>query len=186
MPIDAGDVVTFAGLVGLFLAYQQLRLGRRAQQTQLIAQLYQDFTRDERRLAFLYRLEYSGPKRWIFDPPLYDTPEERQLDGLLYFFSFVGTLTKHGDVAKRDLQWLVSELRIVMENSEVLKYLAYLKTDDVLPEHASYVNAIHLYGELVGMNRRYQMLTAAYPEASPQGATRGRLWKRKLLRLIGR
>jgi hypothetical protein len=186
MPIDAGDVVTFAGFVGLILAYQQLRLARRAQQTQLIAQLYQEFTRDERRLAFLYRLEYSGPEKWTFDPPLHDTPEERQLDGLLYFFSFIGTLTRHGDVAKRDLQWLVSELRILMENSEVLKYLAYLRTDDVLPEHVSYANAIHLYGELVGMNRQYQRLKAAYDDGSPRDATRRGRVRHQLLRLLGR
>lgn len=162
---DVGDLFTAAigglGLFGLYFAYKELRMGQRAHQTQLVTQLYQEFSRDADRMEFIYRLDYAGSRGWKFDAASFPySKDEAHLDSLLYFLAFVGNLARQKDVSRSDLEWLVSRCRIVLRNSEVHKYLRWLR--DQLPHHTSFGDAIYLYAYLVGRDASFSAMISAY------------------------
>jgi hypothetical protein len=154
--LDLGNailaVLGVLGLLSIYYTYRQLRLGQRAQQTQLAIQLHQDFFEDPDLRDFLYRLDYwQGERAWKFDPVSFPhSKEERSLDRLLYKLTFVGTLVHNGDLQIRDVEWLRAETAIVLENKGVLRYLAWLQSDDQIPDHSSFSGAVHLYLALAG------------------------------------
>lgn len=135
------------GLLSIYLAYKQLRLGQRAQQTQIAIQLHDDFLKAPELRAFLYRLDYAGGDRaWIFKPESFPhSAEEKHVDLLLYKLSFIGTLVKSKDIHVRDLLWLKAETAIVLENNSVLTYLEWLQSPSQIPGHSSFSGAVHLY-----------------------------------------
>jgi hypothetical protein len=154
--LDLGNailaVLGILGLLSIHYAYRQLRLGQRAQQTQLAIQLHQNFFDDPELRDFLYQLDYKKSGwAWKFDPASFPhSQEERSLDLLLYKLSFVGTLVRNGDLQIRDIGWLRSEAAIVLENDSVLRYLNWLQSPDQIPGHSSFADAVHLYLTLGG------------------------------------
>jgi hypothetical protein len=156
--IEVGSIITSViasiGLVSLYLAFQQIRLSRFAQQTQVTIELHKEFLRDEVRTRFIYQLDYeSHTEVWKFNPDNFPlSEEERHLDGLLYFLSFVGLLVKNGSLKTSNLIWLRSWVAMILENKEVLKYLNWLKSPDQLPSHESFSGAVYLYEAFYGKN----------------------------------
>lgn len=156
--IDFGNlfvvILGFIGLFSIFLAYRQLRIGQRAQQTQIAIHLHSDFFEEPDLRDFLYRLDYSdGPKAWKFNPKTFPHSEdERLLDLILYKFSFIGSLVENNDIKIGDLLWLKVEAKIVLENEDVIKYLEWIQSSSQIPGHSSFSGAIKLYNSLVGGN----------------------------------
>lgn len=154
--VGIGSIVTsiigVIGLVSIYLAYRQLRLGQRAQRTRIVIQLHKEFLGDETRTQFVYQLDYaSGPRAWKFEPERTpNSEEERLLDGLLFFLSFVGSLVKNKDLKASDLDWLRSWVSIILENEQVLKYMEWMKQPDQLPHFSSFDGAVYLYAALFG------------------------------------
>jgi len=135
------------GLVSIYLAYRQLKLTRRAQQTQSAIQLFHEFMDDKDQLEFLYRLDYANnPRAWRFDPNYFpNSKEEMLLDHLLYQLSFIGSLLESRDLTNADLTWIKPKVGIVLNNNNVLDYLEWLKSPNQIPNHAGFVGAIKLY-----------------------------------------
>ena len=156
--IEVGSIITSViasiGLVSLYLAFQQIRLSRFAQQTQVAIDLHKEFLSDKERTRFIYQLDYeSYSESWKFDPgnfPL--SEEERHLDGLLHFLGFVGLLVKNRGLEPDNLIWLRSWVAIILDNKEVLKYLEWLKSPSQLPNHESFSGAVYLYEAFYGKN----------------------------------
>jgi hypothetical protein len=154
--LDLGNLVSATlatlGLASILLAYRQIRLTRRAQQTQSAIQLFHAFLNDKDRREFLYRLDYSnGPRGWKFDPNNFpNSTDEMHLDHVLYQLSFIGSLLNSSDLTIKDLSWIKPDLGIVLNNPEVLKYLDWLKLPDQLPNHTGFSGAIELYKVIYG------------------------------------
>lgn len=144
--------VGLLGLLSIYFSFRQLRAGQRAQQTQTLLQLHDDFFRSDELRAFLYRLDYKdGPNAWRFDEATFrHSHEEKCLDLILYKLAFIGTLIQNKDIRPQDLLWLRAETAMVLENEDVHAYLRWLQTPNQLPGHASFSGAVHLYTGLFG------------------------------------
>lgn len=147
------------GLLSLYFAARQLKDARRAQQTQILLGLQQNFRSIRGFSTFLYRLDYSGPGAWTFDPRTFPaSPEEKVLDAALYQFAFVGSLLAARDIDVADLGWLRSWARIVLGSPQVHAYLAWLKGPTQRPDHDGFGPAVLLYERLVGRDGGYARL----------------------------
>jgi hypothetical protein len=140
------------GILGVYFAYRQLRLGQRAQQTGLLIQLHHEFYDDKQVREFIYRLDYArDPRAWKFEPETFRfSQDEDSLDTLLYRLSFIGSLVKNGDLHIRDLEWLKADIAIILENEQVLDYLGWLQSPGELVGHSSFSGAIFLYLSMFG------------------------------------
>lgn len=165
IPDLVASLVGILSLVAIYFAYLQLQTGQRTQRTQLVIRLYQEFINDIDRRKFFSRLDYtSGAQTWKFSPQDFPhSTDEVYIDKLLYYMSFVGSLARKGDLSRVDLSWLTSECRIVLENEQVKLYLKWLRSDDQLPNHVAFKDAIFLYQFLVKDKAKYQELREAYP-----------------------
>jgi len=87
--VSVGDLLSFAfglaGLLGLFLAYWQLRLSQRSTRAKFVLDLHQWFSDDWGEREFFYRLDYTASESaFRFDPDGFPhSPEENHLDSLL-------------------------------------------------------------------------------------------------------
>ena len=142
------------GLIGVFIAYKQFRRGKIYQQLQTARDLQQEFLSNENRIRFIYKLDYEHQENgWRFNPDSFrHSEEERYLDSLLYFFSFVGLLTKQRELSSSNLIWLRSWAKIILDNNEVLRYLEWLKSPDQIPNHDSFSGIVYLYEVFFGKN----------------------------------
>jgi hypothetical protein len=159
------SLVGILSLIAIYFAYLQLRTGQRTQRTQLVIRLYQEFIGDIDRRKFFYRLDYtSATNAWKFSAEDFPhSAEEVYIDKLLYYMSFVGSLARKGDLTKVDLSWLTSECRILLENDQVKLYLKWLRSEDQIPNHSAFNDAVFLYSFLVRDKIKYQELRAVYP-----------------------
>jgi len=80
--------------------------------------------------------------------PLSD--DERSLDRLLFHLSIIGGVLRRGEVEVRDLLWMRYIVAGTIENAEVHKYFAWIQTDDQIPGHCDFCDAIYLYEQLIG------------------------------------
>lgn len=147
------------GLVGLFFAYQQLRLVRansaensKATKARFVLDLNKWFNDDDKERAFFYRLDYTEDDRTFrFDPDRFrHSEDERHLDSLLYKLNHVGTLLRLGLLTREDLGSISFIATQTLKNKDVLKYLEWLKSTDQVPTHVAFTDAVSLFGKLHG------------------------------------
>jgi hypothetical protein len=110
------------------------------------------FNEDEEEKVFFYELDYSQSKNaFVFDPAMFrHSKEERHLDALLYKLSHVGYLLSRGVVTKEELVWVRFIAATTLRNKQVQKYLDWLKSEDQVPDHSSFADAITLFEQLFG------------------------------------
>src|SRR5262249_868536 len=125
-------VLGLLGVLSIWLAYRQLKLGQEAQQLQanatrarFILALDQEFLCNAAEPKCFYRLDY---KELTFDPDKFaESDEERELDRLLYKLSYVGKLLRDRLLNLQDVNNIRHIAGRTLRNDEVLKYLKYLK-----------------------------------------------------------
>ena len=156
--IDLGNaILTVLGLMGLlsvWLAYRQLRLGQEAQVLQanatrarFVLDLNQEFLRNDTERKFFYKLDY---KEFTFDPDKFaESEDELELDRLLYKLSYVGKLLRDQVLSLEDVNNIRHIASRTLRNEEVLKYLRYLKEEQV-PDHGSFSDAVYLFERMFG------------------------------------
>lgn len=149
--------LSMLGLVGLLFAYLQLRLSRQAAQESARAsrssfglEIHKWFRSDPDEMSFFYRLDYSNQEgAFVFrETEFRHSDDERYLDSLLLKLVFVGSLLRNGVLEKTDISWMTFIVRTILSNEEVHKYLQWIHTDDQVPYHSEFVDAIFLYQSL--------------------------------------
>ena len=151
-----------AGLVGLILAYLQIRMigesnAATAQYTRanFVLEIHKWLRSDADRMRFFYRLDYAREESaFLFDAKNFpNSDDEAHLDALLYIISYVGSLLKKKIIDSADVQWMAFIVRTVQENPEVQKYLRWLQSAEQVPHHSGFIDAIYIYEVLIGKKR---------------------------------
>ncbi|MCP4099240.1 MAG: hypothetical protein GY748_23700 [Planctomycetaceae bacterium] len=137
----------------------------------LILKINDLINNDPKISKFFYRLDYENtPDSFRFDAEKFPLSEdERSLDRLLFHLSIIGGVLRRGEVEVRDLLWMRYIVARTIENAEVHKYFAWIQTDDQIPGHCDFCDAIYLYEQLIGRQpssfsklERYQKNALAY------------------------
>ena len=130
--IDLGNAILAGlgviGLVSIWLAFRQFKLGREAQlsearatRARFVLDLNREFLQSDPERAFFYKLDY---KEFRFDPDSFaESVDERELDRLLYKLSYVGKLLRDRVLAIEDVSNIRHIAGRTLRNAEVLKYL---------------------------------------------------------------
>lgn len=122
------------------------------------------FLNDHSERKFFYKLDYTDSyQSFKFDPDDFRfSMDENLLDGLLIKLSGVGRLLSLGIIDRGDIAWMRNILTLVIQNSEVIEYFRWLKSEHELPDHSDFHDAIALYGVLIGKDEFYQSAVEAY------------------------
>lgn len=153
----AALAVSVLGLIGLLFAFLQFRLSRKANEasaqaarSSFVLEIHKWFRENSDEVRFFYSLDYeSKPNSFKFDPELFPHSEdEHHLDAILYKLVFVGGLVRRGVLELRDVSWMSFIVSAVMGNEEIQAYLSWLQTNDQVPGHSEFVDAVFLYQTL--------------------------------------
>ena len=123
-------------------------LNQQVNRARLALDLNKLFSDNVEERKFFYRLDYSGgADPFKFDPAKFPhSDDERHLDSLLYKLSQIGYLIKHRTIGPRDVLWVRSIARTVLEHPEVHEYLKWLPKS--APGHSSFSDLKWLYKEM--------------------------------------
>jgi hypothetical protein len=123
--ISIGDILsTTSILVGVLLAWWQLRKSNQQNRAEFIIGLLAKHVADNDTLNMLYKLEY---KRYKFDENIFpESEEEKALDKLLYSFTQISALYQIGTITRQDLALIEYDFLRVYSDEEVQKYFAFL------------------------------------------------------------
>jgi hypothetical protein len=178
--VDLGNAILAAlsiiGLVSLFLTYRQIRHTKEANRLQanatrakFVYDLNREFLSNDDERDFFYKLDYLDFK---FDPNTFaQSPDERQLDRLLYKLSFVGKLLRDGLVNLDDINNIRHIASRTLKNPEVIEYLRYLKEEQI-PDHNSFSDAVYLFERMFGIADNQFLAIKRYLAPSNGNSTR--------------
>lgn len=123
--ISVGDIVSAVSiLVGVLLAWWQLRKANQQNRAQFIIGLLASHVANNDTLNMLYKLEY---KKFMFDEKSFPgSDEEKALDKLLYSFTQISALYKMGTITRQDLALIEYDFLRVYSDEEVQKYFKFL------------------------------------------------------------
>jgi hypothetical protein len=111
-------------LVGVLLAWWQLRKANQQSRAQFLVGLMAQRATDTAALDMFYRIEH---KRFEFNESTFpQSADEKALDALLFSFAQVSTLYRMGTLTRRDLALIEYDLLRVYSNEEVQKYFSFL------------------------------------------------------------
>ena len=68
--------------------------------------------------------------------------DEQHLDAILYKLVFVGGLLRRGVLERSAVAWMSFVVSAVMGNEEIQAYLKWLQSDDQVPGHSEFVDAV--------------------------------------------
>lgn len=120
--------------------------------TQAVLKIYKLIMGDPDFLKFFYSLDYdTQPDPFEFDPEKFPrSGDEMNLDRLLYQIAIVGGILRRGEVEAQDIMWMQTTVKATLVNPHVQNYLKWVQTEDQVPGHSDFCDAIFLYERLVG------------------------------------
>lgn len=140
-----GNALAVGGIFLTFLSVSfagyQLFLSRRDHQARFLFDVNSWLFADDEIRRFYYVLDYG---RWTFDPDTFrGSDDERILDKFLYTLDTIQRLIESNHIRPRELTFLHVEAAQVLNNPEVQKYFAWIRTEfpDRKPEELSFAAA---------------------------------------------
>lgn len=119
--ITAGSVLI--AIIQLFITLKMNRRKHKQSSAERVINLHEKFTHDDSCRKLFYDIEYN---HFIYKD-IHDSPEEKALDTLLDYLSYVCRLYKQNLIEKEDLMFFEYEILKVYRNNEIQKYFAFLK-----------------------------------------------------------
>lgn len=120
--------------------------------TEAVLKIYNLIMGDPDFLKFFYSLDYdTKPDPFEFDTETFPrSDDEMNLDRLLFQIAIVGGILRRGEVDAQDIMWMQTTVKATLVNPHVQDYLKWVQTDDQVPGHSDFCDAIFLYERLVG------------------------------------
>lgn len=116
-----GVLITSAGVIAAVI---QIRANARAERARFLLEIIEQFFADEQSRALFHKLDYD---EWRFDPAAFQASDnDRLIDQALYTLDIVGHMVRRGTLGMEEVRVLAFRIGRVLENPEVLKYLAWL------------------------------------------------------------
>ena len=112
------------GVIGIFLAYRQIKDGYKTQKATFFKDLYSTMFSDPDIRTAYYQIEYD---KFIYDDNFHGSQNEKHLDRLLSFVDLVCDLYNQKMITKHEMQFFKYEFLRVYQNENVRGYLDFLR-----------------------------------------------------------
>lgn len=126
--LSIADTLALIGVavtaIGVVAALIQIRANARTEKARFLLDIVEQFFADEQSRAIFHKLDYD---EWRFDPSVFqDSDADRLIDQALYTLDIVGHMVRRGTLGMEEVRVLAFRVGRVLENPQVLKYLAWL------------------------------------------------------------
>jgi len=118
--------------------------------TDVILKISELMNSDRELSSFVCKLDYqNSPEAFRFDAKTFPhSDDEHCLDQILFQLSIVGGILRREELAVEDILWMRSIVETTLGNIEVHKYLKWLQSEEQIPGHADFCDAIYLLHHL--------------------------------------